>query len=406
MPKAVLSNHAAATPLISGKNILILSPSEWGDNAVSNMQIAALLSERNTVAYIETMGGRMPRITELGRVFSRIKSFLFGAKAVRSKRGLDPRNVHIITPLAIPIYGNKCVEKFNTAILTWQVRRVLKRLKMSCPIVWSFSPRWAPIVEKIDHELLIFHCVDGLHTYDSSDVFKNKFETVVRQSDIVFTPGILLESQLKALNQNTYRIGHGCGSDHLFINEEARLPSDLVDIPEPRVIYAGTLANWVDYSLLIKVAGILPNISFVLIGYVHALAPYDQVEKLIGLPNVFHLGYKNFRELPHYYRGCTVGIVPYQADNEHIQYSTPTKFLDYCAAGIPIVSTRYPAAESLKDVVVCASTAVEFATAIVTGIDSDTSLAVARRKAYAKDHTWERQVAKMNEKIRMFLEAR
>jgi hypothetical protein len=216
----------------------------------------------------------------------------------------------------------------------------------------------------------------------------------------VFTPGVLLERELRPLNPATYRIGHGCGSEHLAPAGNAALPEDLVDIPEPRAIYAGTLANWVDYALLAEVARRLPSISFVLIGYIHALAPRVQIDALISLPNVFHLGYKNFDDLPRYYQGAVIGLVPYKAENDHIQYSTPTKFLDYCAAGLPTVSTRYPAAESMGDIVACATTPDEFVAAIERALTDNSPEVAGRRREYARNHTWERQIAKMSEQIR------
>jgi glycosyltransferase involved in cell wall biosynthesis len=136
-----------------------------------------------------------------------------------------------------------------------------------------------------------------------------------------------------------------------------------------------------------------------LIGYIHALAPRDQVDALISLPNVFHLGYKNYDELPRYYQGAAVGLVPYQADNEHIQYSTPTKFLDYCAAGLPTVSTGYPAAEAMSDIVTCSTTLGDFVAAIEQVIVENSQEAALRRREYARNHTWEKQVAKMCEQI-------
>ncbi len=389
--------------LLNGKSILIMSPSEWGDNAVSNMQIAALLSESNTVVYIETIGGRMPHIKEFGRVLRRIKSFFVGTKVRRSRKGLDPRNTSIVSPLAIPLHRNTFISWLNNLVLTWQVRYILGRLKITKPIIWSFSPRWESVINKIDHELLIFHCVDGLHTYDASDVFRQQFERVVRKANLVITPGVLLERELKALNSATYRIGHGCGIEHLRSSNISLLPNDIMVIPEPRAIYAGTLANWVDYKLLTEVAIQLPKISFVLIGYIHALAPREQVDALISLNNVFHLGYKNFDELPSYYQGAAVGLVPYEANNEHIQYSTPTKFLDYCAAGLPAVSTRYPAAEAMGNLVLCATTSGEFVAAIKQAIAEDSKVEAQRRREYATNHTWERQVEMMSERIREHL---
>ena len=54
---------------------LILSPSEWSDNAVSNMQISAILSKNNKVVYVETIGTRLPKISEWRRVVGRILNF-------------------------------------------------------------------------------------------------------------------------------------------------------------------------------------------------------------------------------------------------------------------------------------------------------------------------------------------
>ncbi|KAA3627115.1 MAG: glycosyltransferase [Proteobacteria bacterium] len=392
-----------APELLSGQDILILSPSEWRDNAVSNMQIAALLSDRNKVVYVETMGSRMPRLSELGRVWERLKRIVGGATARGGHRGLDPRRVTILSPFAVPLHGNRVVDWFNQRILVFQVKRLMRRLGMRRPIIWSFSPRWEPVVEDLERRCLIFHCVDALHTYDASPVFRARFERTVCRADMVFTPGVLLEQELHRLNPATHRIGHGCGSDHLDYRDDGGIPADLRSTPEPRVIYAGTLANWVDYRLLTDVAGCLPEISFLLVGYVHALAPREDVRLLRSLPNVHHLGYKDFADLPLYYRCSAVGIVPYQADNEHILYSSPTKFLDYVAAGLPVVSTRFPAAETMQPMVYCADTAEEFAAAIEKAIADNSPGRAAQRRAYASAHTWERQVAKMCGHIRRHL---
>jgi glycosyltransferase involved in cell wall biosynthesis len=361
------------------------------------------LSESNKVAYVETMGGRMPRLSELGRVWQRLGRIVRGSGAQGRQRGLGPRRVTIFSPFAVPLHGNRVVDRLNRRILAFQVRRLLRRMGMRRPIIWSFSPLWEPVINVLDHQCLIFHCVDALHTYDSSPAFRARFERTARTADLVFTPGVLLEQELRRLNPATYRIGHGCGSDHLDYRDDGGTPADLRAVPEPRVIYAGTLANWVDYRLLTDVARRLPAISFLLVGYVHALAPREQVRMLCALPNVHHLGYKNFADLPRYYRRSTAGIVPYQADNEHIRYSSPTKFLDYIAAGLPVVSSRFPAAETMEPMVQCADTAAEFAAAVEKVIADISPERTAQRKAYARDHTWERQVAAMCGHVRRHL---
>jgi glycosyltransferase involved in cell wall biosynthesis len=384
--------------LLSGENILILSAGYWADNAVSSMQIAAHLSEKNKVVYVETIGGRFPKFSEFRKVFQRLNSFFWGAKYDR-KVGLDKKNTFILSPIAIPYHNNKIINWINSKILLIQIRRILKLLDLKKPIIWMFSPRWESVAEQIDAKLIVFHCVDGLHTYDNSEQFKFQFQRVVKNSDLVFTPGIILESELKQINKFTYRIGHGCGDDHLNFKDEGLVPADLEGITKPRVVYAGTLANWVDYDLMIEVANKLPQISFLMIGYVHALAPFDKVKELLNLPNVFHLGYKNYSDLPLYYSNSDVGIIPYQADDEHITYSTPTKIIDYCAAGLPIISTRYPAAESLPDYVRCADNSSDFARAIEISIKQKTKNADHSRKTFSKQHSWKNQIEKMSNYI-------
>jgi len=392
-----------SSEILENRDVLVLSPSEWKDNAVSNMHISAILSENNRVGYVETMGGRMPRWSEVGRVWARLKRMIGSASTARGNRqGLDPRNVQILTPFAIPIHGNWLVDRVNQKLLVVQIRRFLSRLGMRRPLIWSFSPRWESVVANLAHDLSIFHCVDALSTYDTSPSFRSQFERTVKQADLVFTPGILLEQELRQLNPSTFRIGHGCGQEHLDYKGDGSRPEDIGAVSSPYVIYAGTLANWIDYELLTQAAEALPKVSFVLIGYVHAFAPKALVERLVGLDNVHSIGYKNYSELPRYYEHASVGIIPYMANNEHIQYSTPTKILDYLAAGLPVVSTRFPASESMQPMITCVSSAEEFISAVVWLLETQSEQSLVARRQFAIDNSWEAQVGKMCHHITEF----
>lgn len=380
--------------MFEGKDILILAPSEWSDNAVSNMHISALLSETNNVAYVETMGGRMPRLSEAGRLLNRLGRILRGVRRETS-RGLDPRNVHIFSPIAIPIHNIAGIAWINRQMLVFQLKRLIAKLGMERPIIWSFSPRWEPMIDSLSHSYLIFHCVDALHTYDASPAFRSQFERTATRADTVFTPSALLHKKLAKLNPNTHWIGHGCGQQHLDFRDLNEAIPEIDNIPNPRVVYAGTLANWVDYDLLCRVAELLPDYSIILVGYIHGLAPRGMVDKLLSHPNVYHVGYQSFSRLPFYYHRSDVGIVPYQAHNEHIRYSTPTKFLDYLAAGLPYVATRFPAAEDMAAFGVIADTPEGFAVAIRQAIADDDETKRAARRDYAAEHSWPRQVGRM-----------
>ena len=95
------------------EDIIILSPSEWSDNAVSNMHISSNLSLYNNVVYLETIGGRFPKISEFGRVIYRLLNFFGFKKKEKINKGLNPKNVKIYSPLIIPILNSNFFDIFN-----------------------------------------------------------------------------------------------------------------------------------------------------------------------------------------------------------------------------------------------------------------------------------------------------
>ena len=385
---------------MNDKFFLVLSPSEWSDNAVSNMQISAILSKNNDVVYVETIGTRIPKFSEWRRVISRLYNSLFKSKKKGQRKGLNPINVKIVSPLALPYHNNSIVNKINVFLINKQLKNFIPKNKKI--YVWSFSPIWENFINTIPNKFRIFHCVDALHTYDDSDNYKNLFYKSLKESNIVFTPGILLAKELKQHNRKTYIIGHGCGSKHLESKNSNQIPEDIKNfqLTKKTVVYAGTLANWVDYDLLNYLASSNDEITFLIIGYIHPLAPIDKIKEFLKHKNVIHLGYKNYDDLPLYYAISSLGIIPYQSQNEHIQYSTPTKFFDYFSSGLQTVSTDFPAAHAYdKEFVKVAKSKEEFLEMIenaLIDLDMDRSIEI---KEYAKKNSWENQVKKMCEII-------
>lgn len=377
------------------ENILILSPSEWSDNAVSNMHISSRLSLKNNIIYLETIGGRFPKISELGRVFYRLLNFFGLKKENKIQKGLNPNNVKIFSPLVIPIFNTKFFDFINKWFLLFQLNSILKKNDFKNIVIWCFSPRWDLIIYNLKYKHLIFHCVDALHTYDKSSKFKDQFYKILKKSDLVITPGSLLYEELKNIQPKTIRVPHGCDdrySKEFFNKIELE---NLQMVKKPRAIYVGTLANWIDYDLLIESVQSNKKVSFIIIGYIHALAPKDKVERLINLMNVFYLGYKKFEELPSYINACDVCLVPYDQNNLHIKYSTPTKFLDYLATGLPIVSTNFIDANNYKKLIYIANNKKQFSNLIKKALSEKSNTLYYERKKYALNNTWSKQIKKM-----------
>ena len=160
--------------------------------------------------------------------------------------------------------------------------------------------------------------MDALNTYDQSKRFNDQLRRVAEKSDLILTPGSLLEIELKKLNKNTTRISHGCDDRYSKFLKRKKFLKDFSFLKKPIAIYVGTLANWVDYDLLIKCVSDNVKIPFVFIGYIHSLAPTDKIKELMSFSNVFHLGYKKFEVLPDYINNSDLCIVPY---NEKMPYT-------------------------------------------------------------------------------------
>lgn len=115
-------------------------------------------------------------------------------------------------------------------------------------------------------------------------------------------------------------------------------PSDLLG-RHPRVLYAGTLAEWFDFDLVYEAARQLPRFSWVLIGRFHN--PTHKLNEPVPA-NIHFLGHRPYESLSAYYHACDVGIIPFR-DIPLCKSVDPVKVYEYLASGLPVVATHLPA---------------------------------------------------------------
>jgi glycosyltransferase involved in cell wall biosynthesis len=87
-------------------------------------------------------------------------------------------------------------------------------------------------------------------------------------------------------------------------------------------------------DLLRQVSNVRPDWQFIMLGPVAKIDPGS----LPQAPNIHWLGMKAYNDLPHYFSGWDVGILPF-ALNESTRFISPTKTPEYLAAGLPVLST-------------------------------------------------------------------
>jgi glycosyltransferase involved in cell wall biosynthesis len=112
----------------------------------------------------------------------------------------------------------------------------------------------------------------------------------------------------------------------------------------------GVIDERLDLGLLRGLAEAMPDWTVRVVGPVAKIAP----SSLPQLPNLEYPGQAAYEDLPEVMAGFDVALMPF-ALNEATRSISPTKTLEYLAAGLPVVSTR------VEDVVADYTGVVHFA---------------------------------------------
>jgi len=105
-------------------------------------------------------------------------------------------------------------------------------------------------------------------------------------------------------------------------------------MPRPRLGYAGVIDERLDLGLIDEVAAKRPAWQIVMIGPIAKISPANLPRRA----NIHWLGMKDYADLPKYFAGWDVGIMPF-ALNDATRFISPTKTPEYLSSGLPVVST-------------------------------------------------------------------
>jgi len=190
--------------------------------------------------------------------------------------------------------------------------------------------------------LTVYDCMDELSAFAGAPAAMRDNETALfHMTDLVFTGGASLYESKRTQHSSVHLFPSSVDIQHF---KQARTlkqdPADQVNIPHPRLGYAGVIDERMDLDLLTKTADGRPDWHIVLVGPVAKIDP----GMLPRRDNIHYLGMKQYSELPAYFSGWEIGMLPF-ALNESTRFISPTKTPEYLAAGLQVVST------AIRDVV-------------------------------------------------------
>jgi glycosyltransferase involved in cell wall biosynthesis len=322
---------------LRGRDLVVFS-NDWDGDPLSKTHIMRLLAQDNRILWVNSIGNRAPRANahDLARIRKKLTSFFR-----ENLREVEP-NLHVLSPLAIPLYGPEAVRAANRVLLRAQVLRAMRQLRFQRPISWSFLPASAPVSGTLGEDFVVYHCVDEFSAFADTNGrhIAELEEVLLRKAHLVITSADRLYRNKVKVNPATALVTHGTDFRHFVKACDAgtQVPVELARLPRPIIGFFGLVADWVDMKALAACAKAYPRGSVVLLGKV---APDADVSALKALPNVHFLGRKRYEELPAYCKGFDVALMPFVI-NELTLNANPLKVREYLAAGLPVVSSDLP----------------------------------------------------------------
>lgn len=275
-------------------------------------------------------------------------------------------------------------------------------------VAWFYSASFVDILDQIKPEAIVYDCMDELSAFKGApSQLKSQERILLKQADIVFTGGKSLYETKKELHDNVFCFPSSVDRGHFkkTLSPFTKTPSDLQHIPKPIAIFYGVLDERFDIELLKKTAWLRPDVSFVIIGPVVKIDQKDMPTS----PNIYYLGQRNYKELPAYLKGSDVALIPF-ALNESTQYISPTKTLEYMAAGLPIISTPiYDVVRDYKHAVSIVSNAEEMSLSLSKYLNEVPIESKQRLQTYQTilDNTsWDKTASVMFDEIKNVLETK
>lgn len=329
--------HIDPARVLRGRDIVCFS-NDWDGDPLSKTHIMKILARDNRVLWVNSLGNRRPEMSarDLERIGKKIGDI---ARGIRE----EWPNLHVLGPLALPAFGSMA-RAVNRIVFRHQVLFAMKRLGFRDPISWSFLPSSAPVCGALGEDLVIYHCVDEFSAFSGAPPEIGEMEaSLARRADLVIVSAERLLHAKKRYNANIHVVRHGVDHAHFgrALAPETPVHPELASLPRPVIGFFGLIADWVDLTLIRRVADAFPKASVVLVGKVQtSLAP------LAGAPNVHLFGRRPYEELPSLCKGFDVALMPF-VDNELARSSNPLKVREYLAAGLPVVSTAVPEVEAL-----------------------------------------------------------
>lgn len=267
-------------------------------------------------------------------------------------------------------------------------RLVAEAAAGSVPVTWIYTPLALDAARLLRSDVLVYDVMDDLASFKgASPHLRQRQAEALDEADVVFTGGRSLHRSVASRRPtDTFLFPSGVETEHYAPAVEMRRRTDT-----PVAGYVGVVDERLDLDLLDGLAAAMPDWEIRIVGPVAKIDPACLPQR----PNITYAGAVSYPQLPAVMAGFDVALMPF-AMNEATRSISPTKTLEYLAAGLPVVSSRVPdVVADYGHVVALADDVPGFAAACRGSLDHEVRHHRARCGPILEWHHWDRIAERM-----------
>ncbi len=253
--------------------------------------------------------------------------------------------------------------------------------------VWLYTPLAYDLARVLGHDLLVYDVMDDLASFKGAPSgLRSAQSAALRAADVVFAGGRSLFWSLRAERPDAHLLPSGVEPEHYAVPRTER-----PDGRPPIAGYVGVIDERINLDLIANLASALPDWEVRMVGPVAKIDPAC----LPTAPNITYPGPQPYEELPNVMAEFDVALMPF-ALNQATRSISPTKTLEYLAAGLPVISTRVPdVVADYGAVVHLANDGAGFARGCQEALRSDPAARRAEVEPLLRLHHWDAIASRM-----------
>lgn len=314
----------------------------------------------------------------------------------------------------LPYSRFKLVKYVNDVLIRLQIYPDVKRHD----IIWLTSPNQYKILKNmIRYDCkIVYDCMDDMlelsgdiHDVKKSEKFKESEEQLLKRSDIVFVSSGYLQQKLVdryGCIANMHVINNAiniCPETSSPIVSKESLPHDIETVFAEteliKLVYIGTISEWLDVDLIYESLRVFPQISYVFIG--------PSTIRMKEHERIHFCGAVQHSQLFSIMGRSDALIMPFVV-NEIVKAVNPVKLYEYVFSNKPVISVKYKESEKFDDYVYLYSNIDEYLNLLDTLLKGKLHAKNndINNKKFAMENCWNNRIKDIIEHLNQILSNR